>query len=47
MKKALAFFTGLFTCLQLFSQFPLHTVMPLGVSGVSFADTLLITRDIL
>jgi len=46
MKKLLVFFFSLL-CLQGFSQFPVYTIMPMGVSGVVFGDTILNTRVVL
>lgn len=47
MKKALLLFAILMLQLQVFSQFPFHTLLPMSVSGISFGDTLLNTSAIL
>jgi hypothetical protein len=47
MKKIVAFCIVLLVCLQGFSQFLLHTVLPMGVGHIVFGDTLLNTRAVL
>jgi hypothetical protein len=47
MKRIAVVFISCLSFLQAFSQFPLPTIMPLGVHGIAFGDTLLNTPAIL
>ncbi|MDB5206823.1 MAG: hypothetical protein JWR72_1898 [Flavisolibacter sp.] len=47
MKKIVVFCIVYLFCMDGFSQFPIHTLLPMVVSGVGFGDTLLNTHAVL